>query len=751
MPGIVHEPGEGGVKPLQPSSEPPEDRPRAPERPCPACGAPVDPLRAGSVLLLGDGFRYLCNADCRRRFLEGERHARVAPPPPPPGRPFGTPIGTPASLPAFAGEAVSGRLPDLGFFERAIWVGGFAVACAVLLGFFATSRLPVLASAFFTCAAACAALLASWPAVKDVGFLAWALGPAGAIGAAVGAANSALSGSGSWLGIEGAALASAAMIARAWFDARATRPVAEAVLALLGRLPVTVRVPDRNSIDSSTLSAEVVSVDRVRTGEDVLIAEGDRSGVDGVVQAGEASVLLFPGALTPVRRLPGDPILAGSKVVRGAVRVLASRVGENRALVRLAEFGSVTVRDSAPIARFAGEVTRWGGLTTIALACVVFFLADAGGLTAPISAASAVLLAAPLLAVRRAAESPLVAAASVAGGRGIVYQNANALDLAGRVSVVALSPFGTLTEGRPEVVEVHPLPGSEVESLLALAAAAEEAAGRNPIADAIVKYARSSRVEPRKVRRVAFLPGRGVTALSGGGDELVVGNRKLLLDQGVSVAAAEAVAAAAESNGLTSVFVALGGRVRAVLALQDELRPGVRAAVQRMLDLNLDIALLTGDQRRTVEKFAGDLDITHIKAELLPEERGREVKLLRDTGGKVAFVGHPLDDQPALAAADVSIALGAAGGAAGEYAIALATSDVRDAADALWIARAARERALRATSVAAVAFGVIVAAAATGLIVPAIAAVLAVAVDAHAVRAGARLVRRIGLRLPART
>jgi len=317
--------------------------------------------------------------------------------------------------------------------------------------------------------------------------------------------------------------------------------------------------------------------------------------------------------------------------------------------------------------------------------------------------------------------------------------------------VVALSPFGTLTEGKPDVIEMHPLQESAGDSLLALAAAAEETSGRNPISDAIVRFAVSSRVERPSVRRVAFFPGRGVTALAPGGEELVIGNRKLLLDQGISVAAADAVAAAAETGGLTSVFVALGGRVRAVFALEDALRPGARAAIQRMLDLDMEVVLLTGDQRKTVERWADGLDIAHIKAELLPEERGREVRLLRDTGGKVAFIGHTVNDQHALAAADVSIALGAAGGMASDYAVALATVDVRDAADALWIARAARERALSATSLAAVAFGLIVAAAATGLIVPAIAALLAVAVDAHAVRAGARLIRRLELRIPART
>jgi P-type E1-E2 ATPase len=390
-------------------------------------------------------------------------------------------------------------------------------------------------------------------------------------------------------------------------------------------------------------------------------------------------------------------------------------------------------------------------LGTIGLSTVVFALAETGGLSAPLSAASAVLLAAPLLAVRRAAESPLLAAAANAGSRGIVFQNAGALDLAGRVSVVAMSPYGTLTEGKPEVLEVLPVAGDDAEGMVALAAAAEAGSVGNPIADAVRRYARSNNIHPASVRRATLLGGRGVTALAPGGEEIVIGNRKLLLDRGVSVAAADGAAAAAEASGRTALFVALGGRVRGVLTLQDSLRPGARGAIQRMLDLNQEVVLLTGDQRGTVEKLAAGLDIAHIKAELLPEERGQEVTLLRDTGGKVAAVGHPVDDHAALTAAHVGIVLGAAGSAEGERAIALVTRDLRDAAAALWIARAARERALRATSLAAGAFAVIVAAAAAGLIVPGIAAILAVGVDAHAVRAGARLLRRIALRLPART
>lgn len=709
----------------------------------------MDPLRAGSVLLFDDGFRYLCGADCRSSYLQGQRHQHTS----------GLSVAEPKEV---RREKIAQTKPVEKAEEkvaperdprrnRLLWLGIAAVFCSMISAFFSASPFFSIASAAFTCVAATMALRAGWPSVRYIGWLAWALGPAGAVGAAVGAAYANLGGADAWLSLQGAALAAAAMVARAWFDAEARIPIATSIRALQQELPGAIHVPAKDAADPTAVSMQVIDTEKVRTGEDVFALEGERVAVDGVVQAGEAMALLYPGAIGAMRRLPGDPLLAGAKIVKGAVRILASRVGENRALVRLKNFGSGSGHDAAPIARTADLVTRFGGIATIGLATMVFLLADSRGLAAPLFAASAVLLAAPLLALRRAASSPLVVAATRAAARGIVFQSARALDQAGRVAVVAMSPHGTLTEGKPIVLEIHSVESRSLESCVALTASAEEAAGGHPIASAIRDFARANRIAPQPVRRAVYLPGRGITALAPGGEELVVGNRKLLLDQGISVAAADAIAFSIESSGHTAIFVALGGRVRGVFSLHDALRPGSRAAVQRMMDMNLEVVLLTGDQRSTVEGIAAGLDIAHIKAELLSEERGREVKRLRDAGGQVAVIGNPVEDHAALSAADVGIALGAAGGAASERAVALVTKDVRDAAAALWIARAAREDALRSTSLAACAFATIVAAAAAGLIVPGIAALLAVAVDAYAVRAGVRLLRRIELRLPART
>jgi P-type E1-E2 ATPase len=403
------------------------------------------------------------------------------------------------------------------------------------------------------------------------------------------------------------------------------------------------------------------------------------------------------------------------------------------------------------LSRVSTFVARFGGLGTLGFAVAVVVLAASSGPSAPLAAASAVLLAAPLLSLRRAAEAPLAAAAATAGARGIVFHSAAALDTLGRATVVALSPRGVLTESRPEIVELHALDDADQNALIALATAAERAAGNHPIAHALERFAGERRLTEVEVRRPVYHAGKGVTAISPSGQALVIGSRRLLLEEGVSVAVADAEAARAEAAERTPIFVALDGRVRAVMTLHYELRVGARPAIQRMYDLGLEVVLLTGDQRGAVQALGAGLDIEHVKAELLPEERGQEVRSLRDAGGVVIALGRPGEDDAALAAADAGILLAAAGGAAGGRAVALVDDDVRDAAAALFIAKAARESAWRGVGVSGAAFALVVAAASAGLIAPGIAALLAAAVDAYCLPAGTRLLRRIALRLPSRS
>ncbi|MFW6052072.1 MAG: HAD-IC family P-type ATPase, partial [Myxococcota bacterium] len=405
-------------------------------------------------------------------------------------------------------------------------------------------------------------------------------------------------------------------------------------------------------------------------------------------------------------------------------------------------------REAAPIGLLAARLVRWGGFAVMAGAALGLALVDTEGLAGQLSAAAAVLVAAPLLTLRRTAEAPWVAAGAAAAERGIVYSSAQAMDAAGRVTVVALCAHGTITEGKPEVVEIHPVDDEvPADRVLGLIAGAEQG---HPLGVAIRRYAEGRGVRPAAVRRATAIPGRGVTALGPDGERVVLGNRQLLLDEGISIAVADDDATRAEERGHTVLFAAVGERVRAVVALQDEVRLGARAAVQRLYDLKVEVVLVSGDHRTTVEALAGNIDIAHVRAELLPEERAAEVMRLREHGGPVAAVGDGTRDEAALSGADVPVVLEGAGAPAGERGIGLSTSDLRDATAALWIARAARTEAWRATLATVAAGSLLITGAAVGWLAPGLAAALAVGFDTWALPAGGRLLHRIALRVPSR-
>jgi cation transport ATPase len=701
------------------------------------------------VVALEDGLRFLCGEPCVAAFRAGERAHD-------PGRlekrASGRAEDTTASrrLPRWPRPVAAPPAPAPSPPEPARFPYGGAVAAgaAVLLGLIDGATTPPVLALLCVFVAAVSALRTSAPDGKRAGLLVWTAGPLGAVLAGVAAVVARHADPGAWLAVSGAGLAALFTVLRAWLDGKTRKPVTEVALALTVPIPRKVRIPVRAS-HPTEVAEEEVPTDRVRAGEEVIAHKGDVVAVDGVVKAGEAEVLLFPGARTPTRRTIGDPLLAGARVLEGGVRLMVTRVGDDRALFRPLRFGQGTGPGAAKVARRAEQAARLGSIVAVTVAVGGLGLVDSGGgVAAQLAAAAAVLLGAPLLAARRSAEAPLVAAGAAAAARGVIFHDARTLEITGRVASCALCTHGTVTEGRPEVVEVHPLGGADPRTLMALAAAAETAAEGSAISFAIRRYAERHGIAPESVRRATFLAGRGVTALGPGGEPLVIGNRQLLLEEGVSVAVADEEATRAEAQGYTALFVGLGGRVRAVLALQDEVRPGARAAVQRVVDLAVEPVLLSGDHRVTVEALARNLDVAHVKAELLPEERGAEVRRLAEGDGVVAVVGHPRHDDAALAAAGVPIVLGAAGGPGGDRGVALATDDLRDAAGALWIARASHREAWQGVLLSVGVGGLVVAGAAIGWVHPALAALLGVVVDLLTLPSGARMLERIERRLP---
>ncbi|MGB5694022.1 MAG: HAD family hydrolase, partial [Polyangiales bacterium] len=239
-----------------------------------------------------------------------------------------------------------------------------------------------------------------------------------------------------------------------------------------------------------------------------------------------------------------------------------------------------------------------------------------------------------------------------------------------------------------------------------------------------------------------------VTAVTWHGVPLVVGRRQLLLNEGISVATADSDATYIENQGLTPIFIALDGRLEALLAILDPLHVGARDAVQRISDLPCEVVILSGDDRRAVERIAAQLGAPRVKAPLLPHERVTEVQALRETGGVLAAIGRAGEDDAVLAAADIPISLRLAGSALEDRGVVIASHDVRDAAGALWVARAVRRATWRSLGTCILMTALVALGAAFGWMTPVGAALLGLGAEAWALRAGSRLLRRVDLRVP---
>jgi cation transport ATPase len=332
---------------------------------------------------------------------------------------------------------------------------------------------------------------------------------------------------------------------------------------------------------------------------------------------------------------------------------------------------------------------------------------------------------------------------------GIAYKDAGAFERAGTADVAVLSARGTVLLGEPEIVAIEgvgssanvsdngeePPSSNEMARVLALAAGAETASS-HPFAAAVLRAARLRGVRPDAVRNATSHVGLGVTALASTGKRLVVGGRAIMLEEKIGVAIVDHHVSALEAEGRSVLLVAVGERVVGLIALQDGLRAGARAAVQTLLDARIEPVLLSGEARETCETIGRALDIDHVRPEVLPGDRGAEVRALAEGGSVVGVIGHPAIDDGALGAADVAVAMGAAGSTPGEWAVALASDDVRDAARALAIPRAARSRARAAMALGATPGAVALLAIAFGVaplaVCPLAALLGAVAVAIHA-------------------
>lgn len=450
---------------------------------------------------------------------------------------------------------------------------------------------------------------------------------------------------------------------------------------------------DRRVLRISGDTTVSASASELRPGEDIVVHAGEVLPVDASIVAGsgEANPWLNSDYVREVTN--GDTMYAGAKLVSGQVRAVVRWTGNDRHWLRLTTDPQRRADLHAPSVRLVSRLLFRVAPGLVLLAAAVSWSQAHDAFTIwgyALSAAS--VLMGPVLP--RIVRLEVLRATLNTLEHGIVLAHARVIEIAGKITRAVFCARGTLLLGEPQLSTLEPSGSLSSDEVLALVAGAEQSSS-HPIASSVLRAARAAGILPDAVRNPRSEPGLGVTALAADGRTLVVGSRALMLRERVSVARAEARITELEATGRTVLLVALGGHLSAILSFQDGLRKGARAAVQHLLDAAIEPVLLSGDARETCEALAKTLDIEHVRPDVLPGDRGKEVERLRGGGAGVAVVGRsPVDDLP-LASATLSIALPSQGLQAAGFDVDLAADEVQNASLALRILHEHRTRVQR--------------------------------------------------------
>ncbi|WP_370650153.1 copper-translocating P-type ATPase [Oscillochloris sp. ZM17-4] len=470
-----------------------------------------------------------------------------------------------------------------------------------------------------------------------------------------------------------------------WMEMRSRRGTSDAMRALFDLVPPQATVL-RDGQEVSIPSAEV-QVDDI-----VILKPGDKVPVDGAVTLGETSIddALVTGESLPVTKRPGDPVVAGSINGSGSVRFQATKVGADTALAQIVDLVQRAQSSKAPGQRLADQAAQYlvilavgAGLLTF---LIWFFVIGAPITLALTFAISAVVIACPD-ALGLATPTAVAVGTGVAARHNILIKDAATLEGVAAITAIVLDKTGTLTAGKPTLTDVVVSGSVDEGELLRLVASAEQGS-EHPLAEAIVNGARARGLELTEAAQFDSIAGHGIRATVGG-RELLIGNTKLMRDQGVDATALEERAAALATAGKTPMFIAVDGQAAGLIAVADTVKPTAAEAILRLQARGIEPVMITGDNRRTAEAIATQLGIARFFAEVLPADKANHVKALQAEGKKVAMVGDGVNDAPALAQADIGIAIGAGTDVAIETAnIVLMKSDPLDILRALLISKA---------------------------------------------------------------
>jgi len=467
-----------------------------------------------------------------------------------------------------------------------------------------------------------------------------------------------------------------------WFEMRARGGANDAVRTLLELAPsMALVIRDGEPVEVPT--AEVIP------GDLLMVRPGSKIPTDGVVEDGESDIdeSMVTGESLPVAKSIGSPVIGATVNTTGTLRVRATAVGADTALARIVALVQEAQNSKAPGQRLADRAAFWlvlvaliGGTATL----VTWLLLGSTLPTAILFAITVVVITCPD-ALGLATPTAIMVGTGLGAKRGILFKTATALETSARIDAVVMDKTGTLTQGKPEVTDFVAI-GMDESELLALVAAVERES-EHPLAGAVVAYATAQGAAVMTASEFRNVPGHGAGATVNG-HEVFVGNRKLMLAQGIDIDPVAETRERLASTGRTAVLVAVDGKANGVIALADAVRETAAAAVAALHDAGIQVVMLTGDNEATAARIASLLGIDTVIAEVLPEDKSAKIKELQATGKRVAMVGDGVNDAPALAQADLGIAIGAGTDVAIDTAdVVLMRSDPLDVPIALRIGK----------------------------------------------------------------
>jgi Cu+-exporting ATPase len=469
-----------------------------------------------------------------------------------------------------------------------------------------------------------------------------------------------------------------------YLEARAKGRASEAIKKLMGLRPKTASV----IVDGAETQ---VLVEDVEAGQTVVVRPGEKIPVDGIILEGSSAVdeSMLTGESMPVDKKAGDEVVGATINKDGLLKFRATKVGKDTALAQIIKLVEQAQGSKAPIQRLADSVAAVFVPVVVSIAIVAFiawFAIIGKPFVFALEASISVLVIACPCALGLATPTAIMVGTGKGAQNGILIKSAASLEQAYRIETIVFDKTGTLTQGTPTVTDVIPLDTVGQSEVLRLAASAEKGS-EHPVGQAIVAAARNEGQEPSDLESFQALSGRGVLATVEG-KEVLLGNRMLMNDNGVQTAKAEEIVNGLESQGKTVMMVALDRKPVGVIAVSDTLRGNAAEAIGELHQMGLETVMITGDNQRTAEAVARQAGIQRVLAEVLPDDKAKEIRQLQESGKVVAMVGDGINDAPALAQADIGVALGSGTDVAMESGdVVLVRNDLRDVVGAIKLSR----------------------------------------------------------------